>query len=262
MAGTRDGSYQLNPSRSEDYALLLRELAHTAAMPTHVLHLWALGNAKADQQVVTHLDRGALSILYFVRALMAHRATLPVPASHTRIVFAHAALDGMGRPEHAATSGLLKSIAQEDSRVQGTVVAVVDQPPGDARLNAVIRELRLPMVGDVLLQGHERSIATLCEAPSIAGHAPMDGLSPFRAGGVYLITGGTGGIGLQIAEYLGRKVSARLVLCARSNPDPSVQKRLDALQRGGAEVLFVRCDVSRQEDVAALVKLRRCDSAA
>ena len=37
-----------------------------------------------------------------------------------------------------------------------------------------------------------------------------------REGGVYLITGGLGGIGLAVAAYLARSVSAKLVLVART----------------------------------------------
>src|SRR5690606_11993996 len=46
-----------------------------------------------------------------------------------------------------------------------------------------------------------------------------DGL-PLREAGVYLITGGLGGIGLEIARYLARTLRARLALVGRTGLPP------------------------------------------
>src|SRR5438874_362111 len=54
---------------------------------------------------------------------------------------------------------------------------------------------------------------------------PADEPSParLRTRGVYLITGGFGGIGLTLAEYLARSVSARLVLIGRRALPPRAE---------------------------------------
>jgi NADP-dependent 3-hydroxy acid dehydrogenase YdfG len=72
--------------------------------------------------------------------------------------------------------------------------------------------------------------------------APEAAPPPYRAGGVYLITGGLGGIGLALAEHLARTVGARLVLLGRS---PYRRMReVEALEAAGAEVLVLAADVT------------------
>ena len=67
---------------------------------------------------------------------------------------------------------------------------------------------------------------------------------------VVLITGGSRGLGLALAEELAQQ-GARLVICAR-DPGPLELAR-ERLERLGADVLAVPCDVSRREQVEALV---------
>ncbi len=70
-------------------------------------------------------------------------------------------------------------------------------------------------------------------------------------GKVVLITGGSRGLGLALAEECASR-GCRLAICAR---DPESLMRAEAgLRHGGAEVLAVRCDVSKRDDVKAMVR--------
>src|SRR6185436_17352311 len=92
--------------------------------------------------------------------------------------------------------------------------------------------------------------------------AAPNGRSPLRQGGVYLITGGLGGIGLVLAEHLAEAYKARLVLTARSPLPPREQwdgwlaghpredgtsrriRQVQRLEQLGSEVLVVAADVA------------------
>src|SRR5207302_8055980 len=52
---------------------------------------------------------------------------------------------------------------------------------------------------------------------------------PLRQKGVYLITGGLGGLGLVFAEYLARTFQAKLALVGRSAPQPKQEQKLRQL---------------------------------
>jgi NAD(P)-dependent dehydrogenase (short-subunit alcohol dehydrogenase family)/acyl carrier protein len=80
--------------------------------------------------------------------------------------------------------------------------------------------------------------------------------SRLREKGVYLITGGLGGIGLAIAEHLAKCVSARLVLVARTPLDPTSKKisRIRALEEAGAQVMVAAADVADREQMATVIK--------
>jgi NADP-dependent 3-hydroxy acid dehydrogenase YdfG/acyl carrier protein len=90
---------------------------------------------------------------------------------------------------------------------------------------------------------------------------------PIRTGGIYLVTGGLGGIGLAMAERLARDYQAKLVLMGRTAVPPAehfnqilsapatsdeVRRRLEGLQRlrlAGTEFVTVAGDVANREDV-------------
>ncbi|NJM81819.1 MAG: SDR family NAD(P)-dependent oxidoreductase [Tabrizicola sp.] len=84
----------------------------------------------------------------------------------------------------------------------------------------------------------------------------MTGLSPrLRQGGVYLITGGTGGIGRQMALWLARQAGARLVLLARrATSHPGVEADIAAM---GGEALLLDADLTDEAAVSAAITAAR-----
>ncbi len=62
---------------------------------------------------------------------------------------------------------------------------------------------------------------------------------PLKSRGVYLITGGLGGLGLALSRFLAERVSARLLLTARSAPGPEALAAIQELERLGSEVLVM-----------------------
>lgn len=73
-------------------------------------------------------------------------------------------------------------------------------------------------------------------------------------GATVLITGGTGGIGTLIAHDIARTTrGCTLILAGRGEPDAAKHAVIEQLEAAGAEVVYARCDVTREADVAALV---------
>lgn len=70
------------------------------------------------------------------------------------------------------------------------------------------------------------------------------------AGAVVLITGGSRGLGLLLAREFARH-GCRLVICARDRIE--LQRARADLERRGADVFAMRCDVSDRDQVRALV---------
>jgi short-subunit dehydrogenase len=70
-------------------------------------------------------------------------------------------------------------------------------------------------------------------------------------GQVVLITGSSRGLGLAMAQEFAR-LGARLAICARNSGGLEIAR--EQLQRGGAEVLAVPCDVSKPDQVESMVR--------
>jgi amino acid adenylation domain-containing protein len=76
----------------------------------------------------------------------------------------------------------------------------------------------------------------------------------------YLITGGLGGIGLQIAQRLVQRGARHLVLSGRTTPSKAAEKAIGELEEQGCDVNVIQGDVSRENDVLQLFdKMRELD---
>ena len=75
---------------------------------------------------------------------------------------------------------------------------------------------------------------------------------PVRSDATYLVTGGLGAIGLEIAGYLAARGAGAVVLTSRGDPDEQTLARIDAL-RGDCEVRVVTADVADPHQVARLL---------
>ncbi len=73
-------------------------------------------------------------------------------------------------------------------------------------------------------------------------------------GGSCLITGGLGGVGLLLAEWLAGQGARRLLLMGRRLPSPEAENTVRRLLEKGVDVQVVRGDVTRAEDVQAAVR--------
>ena len=75
-----------------------------------------------------------------------------------------------------------------------------------------------------------------------------------RADATYLVTGGLGSIGLEIAGYLAANGARHVALTSRRSPSEAVQQRVDALiEQHGCEIRICTADVADPHDVARLL---------
>ncbi|MBN1814014.1 MAG: SDR family NAD(P)-dependent oxidoreductase [Anaerolineae bacterium] len=79
----------------------------------------------------------------------------------------------------------------------------------------------------------------------LATEAPVS----FRADGAYLITGGLGGLGLTVAQWMVERGARNLALMGRSEPSAAAQRVLQTMREAGTRVLVVRADVTQRQQV-------------
>jgi acyl transferase domain-containing protein/aryl carrier-like protein len=70
-----------------------------------------------------------------------------------------------------------------------------------------------------------------------------------RPDGTYLITGGLGGLGLEVAQWAVAQGARHLVLLGRSGPKPEARQVVATLEKEGAEVRILSADVSDSDQV-------------
>ena len=76
----------------------------------------------------------------------------------------------------------------------------------------------------------------------------LKGENPLRRDGAYVITGGMGGLGMEIAARMAAHPVGTIVLAGRRPPSGDAPARIEAMKAAGAEVVVVECDISVRED--------------
>ena len=85
----------------------------------------------------------------------------------------------------------------------------------------------------------------------------------FRSDGTYLLTGGLGGLGLVLAQWMVERGARHLVLVGRSGAtSAAAQDALAAMHERGASVVVARANVADEQDVARVIRRSRTDDAA
>jgi acyl transferase domain-containing protein/acyl carrier protein len=88
----------------------------------------------------------------------------------------------------------------------------------------------------------------------VISHPKSPAAPRLRSDGCYLISGGTGGLGLVMAQWMVRRGARQLVLMGRSAPSAKARETAAKLETAGATVHFQQGDVSRQGDLERILQ--------
>lgn len=93
---------------------------------------------------------------------------------------------------------------------------------------------------------HERVSEELSERNESANKTAV---TSFRTEGVYLISGGAGGIGGLLARHLAQKFHARVALLGRKRFGPESVRLIEEIRELGGEAIYISTDITNAEDV-------------
>jgi thioester reductase-like protein len=241
FAEVAPGRYQLNPSDPGHYRMLLSQLDGPVE---RVIHLWTYG--APDRTMEEEHERGLYSSLGLVQALAAkHRGDDPVSlyvlTNHTQAV-EPADTIACGR---ATLLGLLRTIPLELPWLQ---CRHVDLASDEDLVTLIQRELAKPGADAEVAYRNGRRLVRGLEKVRFDPAARVE--LPFRKGGMYLISGGLGGVGQTVARYLLRQYGARLLLADLVPNAAHSEGPLDLTQTGD-QVQIATVDIT---NVAAVRK--------
>ncbi|HYH46243.1 MAG TPA: SDR family NAD(P)-dependent oxidoreductase, partial [Thermoanaerobaculia bacterium] len=251
-------AFEIDPGREEDYELLLSSLGEP---PTRALHLWNVG-------LEVSLDLSFYSLVFLGKALVKRGGDAPFALGVVADGLYTVTGEEQVEPLKAALLGPCAVLPREHPWLTCRVLDVnlgVLGTGGAARVaDQILAEMEgAPTEPVIAWRRHLRW------APHFEPTPLPERPAPLRHQGVYLITGGLGGLGLALARHLAGAVQARLVLVGRSSvperdawdawiaahgEDDRTSRRLrglQALEEQGAEVLTVAADVTDREQMRA-----------
>jgi acyl transferase domain-containing protein/enoyl-CoA hydratase/carnithine racemase/acyl carrier protein len=246
--------FVIDPARPEDYRQLLQGISASGKAPRHILHCWSRSRfGTAEPELQLQLERSLFSLVYLTQALLAEEPPEPV-----RLLYVYQDRDGGTQPQYAAMGGFIQTVNLESKKVFYKSVALDGAIETAAQAESLLAELASDGAAEIRYAAGQRWINSLLEfdweKPPGDTPAPL-----FKTGGVYWITGGTGGLGLILAKWIAGQVQATLVLTGRSALTAERERAIEALRASGSEAVYFQADISRRaaaERVLQKIKAR------
>ncbi len=246
-----DGAFELNPADPDHYVTLFREIKERFVGTLNIIHLGCLTTDSEPAECITsnrNEDFGFFSLLYIAQAIGELSISIPVRigviSNRIHEVTGEESLD----PRMATALGPTGVIPKEFPNVSSFNLdlpdsRVAEQLP-DVVIGGILSEFTVTNQCDVLAyRGRHRwerkyEPVNLPES-SVTNDGKGLGAKRLRERGIYLITGGTGGLGLAFARYLARTCQARVVL-TKKTPFPEKSKWTELAQTKAAPDAIIK----------------------
>ena len=235
-------TYQVRFNELTDYLVFFATLRQQGFILNHFILGEDTGSSTND--IESYLDTWLQGKIILLQSLMRTKHETEV-----RLLVPYYHKTARLMPEVMLT-GFAKSLQQEHPHYHLQLVGL-DPSTLDEKIQflQLINELEQGSEFHVRYQGNERQVEYYLPIvdTQIACRPHLD--IPLRQHGVYLITGGLGGLGLIFAEHLARVYQAKLVLTGRAILTEQKQNQLSHLKTLGAEVTYLSGDVSDKATV-------------
>jgi acyl transferase domain-containing protein/acyl carrier protein len=268
--------FTIAPADPEHYAALFSSLEEEGRLPDRIVHLWGVTGAEGltSAELIDRCFYSPVQIAQTIGPRDSRPVTLALVSNGLHEVVGGETL----QPEKAAALGPVGVIDREYPQIRCRSIDL-DVAPGESGDRS--ERAAAALLAELLSTGPEDVVAYR------GGHRWVRSFEPIRLEthegpparlrqrGVYLITGGLGGIGLALAGVLARTASARLVLVGRtalpgrgewdewlaSHPADDVTatriRAVSELEASGSEVLVAAADVADSEQMRAVLAQAR-----
>jgi len=239
-----DGHYYVNPAEPLDFQRLLQENFGDDIL-RGVIHLWSLDGNVAD---LHHAQRlGCASVLLMVQSLMEN-----ISDQFPRLWLVTMGSQPVGtltplEVQQSPLWGLGKVIALEYPVLHCVCLDMDPTGERDDNIHALFEEIvSFEKEDQVAWRQGIRYVPRLSRAKLERQRG-----TKIRQESSYLITGGLGALGLKVTHWLVEHGAQYLILMGRHGASDEVQATLNHL---GVQVLVVKADVSRQEEVVSVLE--------
>ncbi|HZN45530.1 MAG TPA: KR domain-containing protein, partial [Nitrospiraceae bacterium] len=263
------GSYEINPAGPDDYLKLFRAIKGKFGDSLNIIHLGCI-TADSDPADCARRNRnqdfGFFSLLYIAQIIGELNISIPIRigivSNRIHEVTGEETLD----PSMATVLGPAGVIPKEFPNVACFNVDLpgprVAEDPHDDDVIKILSEFTKPNQSGVLAyrgkyrwqRKYERVRLPKLTVSKTRGDVPE--LNRLQKRGVYLITGGTGGIGLAIAKFLATACKARIVLTKKTAfPEKAKWKELSNSSEAPKAVVKIIKELLEIENAGADVEV-------
>ena len=242
--------YCVDEKSESDFVSLIEELKSNGLMPGTVVHF-----TDKTSDIWQQLDRGVFAVHCLCKAMMKQKLK-----DEVKIVSLQKQSSATNIALHRALAGYLKSLVIENPKFSWKVISIDGEAAVREIAHALLEELgdsnwRNGEVRHIYKQqgDHFVSRRQVSQVSHYTPSASEKAGAAVKQNGVYIVTGGLGGLGYIFSEHLLKKYSAKLVLTGRSTLDAELGAKLASLKSYSENVIYVQADISDREQADALV---------
>lgn len=236
-----DDIISIRISDYSDYKELCNVINNKFDTYLKIIHLWSFLDKKDIEE---KLLCGVYSIFYLTKALMETKFCFGV-----RMIYVYESMLNDERYDCCAVAAFNESIFLENPKYDYSCLELSSELSQHDKINAI----------NHAVDNCKADMFWRCDRNGIyfRKHELITDLRntnlevPFKQGGVYLITGGAGGIGKSIAKKL---EGCKVILTGRRNADESINNILLELKGEGIYADYIASDISKYEEVDRLIK--------
>jgi acyl transferase domain-containing protein len=265
-----NSQFVIDPGQAGHYDKLCKELKEQGNIPGRILHLWGVSTDENRQLSWEENDRvqclGFYSLLNIVQAWGRESITRSIQLEVITTNMQEVTGEETINPGKATILGAVKVIPREyphikcrsiDILLPGSSAGTPDTPTADDSTGHdlfphLLSELSSePTARPTAFRGKYRweQVFKASTLEKAADQVPV-----FKPLGVYLITGGLGGMGYTFARHLAANFQARLILTGRSANQDKQQGKIQELEALGAQVMAAAADVSLPGEMQEVVR--------
>ncbi len=244
--------FAVNPEVEDHFRCLIEKLDSTGRLPDYILHY-------VSEQDMNKEIQNSYTFLFLCQNLMKLKLNKTIS-----IISVITSTNDTIRPINAALGGFFKTLSLENPNFKAKLVEIVNvkekfEKNISKNIGIVLNEVNndswnqqeIRYVYQNENNSHKRFVKQLtkCDLSKIDKKR-----LPFKQNGVYIISGGLGGLGLIISEYLVKNYQSKLVLFGRSELNDELRDKLSRLKSVNSEVVYFKADVTKLDDMKMLVR--------
>ncbi|NES24110.1 MAG: SDR family NAD(P)-dependent oxidoreductase [Symploca sp. SIO3E6] len=242
--------YQINPTVAEQFPQLLQDNADIKG----IVHLWGVNETNesiALKEVQTAQELGCATLLHLVQALVQAEQIDVVPmwlvTIGTQNVLAET---DVIQPQQGSLWGLGQVICLEHPELNCFRVDLDSKSPVSEAIPRLVDELLSNNHEDqIAIREGVRYVARLVQKQYKIKSQQLS----IESEASYLITGGLGALGLQVAQWLVTQGAQNLVLIGRRAPSEMARETIEKLEQAGSKISVLSGDISEEQDAVRII---------
>lgn len=229
--------YIINPANQDDYSKLICSLISDNIVPNHTIHAWNLEMEESEEIN----NQSVYSMLYLTQALSHNKIY-----EKLNIIYLYEDTCSINTAIRKAVSGFMKVAQLENPSYHYKMIGLTKESDNN---KVVLQELAnaKQQECDVIYGEHQRFIKSYQEIN--LSNMSINKEPVLKKSGVYVITGGTGGLGKLFANYLLQNYQAKIILLGRNELSEENMVWYNQLKADSKEVTYIKADISVKEQM-------------